>query len=111
MCGLKDSEVDILKSTFLKYPKIKKAILYGSRAMDTFRDGSDIDIVLFGDNLKDELFYIYDELEERLPYFIDINLYELITNEKLKQHIKNVGKVIYMSMTDNGLQEANFTTP
>lgn len=95
MYGLKVEEFEILQKSFKKFPSIKKVVLYGSRAMGNFKKGSDIDIVLFGEGLKDKLFYIYDELEENLPYFIDIDIYDNITNEKLKEHIKKVGKTIY----------------
>ncbi len=71
----------------------KKTILYGSRAMGIHRRGSDIDIVISGNSLNSTISYIYDELEENLPYFIDIEILENITNEKLKHHIEKVGKV------------------
>jgi len=94
MYGLTDIELQILKRTFAKYPEIQKAILFGSRAKGNFKNGSDIDIVIITEN-KFNIFYIYDELEEKLPYFIDIILYNSITNKKLKNHIKNFGKIIY----------------
>jgi len=94
MYGLKDSEIRLIQNILNEYD-VKKAIIYGSRARGDFRQGSDIDMVLFGENLKKKLFYIYDKLEEELPYLIDISLYENITNEKLKEHIANIGKIIY----------------
>ncbi len=97
MYGLSEEELSIIKNNFRLYPNIEKALLYGSRAMGNHRKGSDIDLVLFGDDLKDDLFYIYDNLDEQLPYFIDISSYDTITNEKLKQHIGKVGKIIYKS--------------
>jgi len=96
MYGLKKEELEILQKSFSKYPCVKEVILYGSRAVGNYKKGSDIDMVVIADeDIKDKLFYIYDELEERLPYFIDITSYEAITNEKLKQHIKRVGKSLY----------------
>ena len=97
MYGLSKEELSIIKNSFALYPHIEKAVLYGSRATGNHRKGSDIDLVLFGDDLKDDLFYIYDNLDEQLPYFIDISSYDTITNEKLKQHIGKVGKIIYKS--------------
>ena len=61
--------------------------------MGIHRRGSDIDIVISGNSLNSTISYIYDELEENLPYFIDIEILENITNEKLKHHIEKVGKV------------------
>ena len=101
MYGLSEEEIDILKKSFASFPQLEKAVLYGSRAMGNYKRGSDIDLVLYGDDLKDALFYIYDDLDEQLPYFIDITSYDTITNEKLKQHISKVGKVIYNREKDN----------
>jgi len=94
MYGLSEVELNILKESFAKYPEIQKAILFGSRAKGNFKNGSDIDIAIVSEN-KFDIFYIYDELEEKLPYFIDIILYNSITNKKLKNHIKTFGKIIY----------------
>ena len=95
MFGLNENELQKIKKIFAKYPQIEKAIVYGSRAVGNYKDGSDIDIVLMGNNLKKDLFYIYDELDNNLSYFIDINDYNLIKNKNLKRHINKVGKSIY----------------
>ena len=94
MYGLKEDELTTIREILKKY-NVKKAILYGSRAMGTYKNGSDIDIVIFGNDLNSTISYIYDELEENLPYFIDIEIFENITNQKLKNHIAQVGKVLY----------------
>jgi len=96
MYGLTEKELNILKEIFLKYKGIEKVLVYGSRAKGTYKRGSDIDLVLIGsNNLKEKIFYIYDELEENLPYFIDISLYNSIQNKKLKEHIDRFGKIIF----------------
>jgi len=110
MYGLKEEELTILQNSFLKYPSIKQVILYGSRAIGNFKQGSDIDIVIIGDeDLKDKIFYIYDEIEEKLSYFVDISLYDFITNKKLKEHIKKVGKVIYRKRKTGNLSFVKYT--
>ncbi len=88
-------QLNILQEIFAQYPQISKVVLFGSRAMGNYRNGSDVDLALYGSDLKGPLFYIYDKLDEQLPFFADIIAYDSITNEKLKQHIDNVGKVIY----------------
>ena len=72
-------------------------ILYGSRAMGTYRRGSDIDIALFGENLSNQtIFDIQEEIEALyLPYSFDISIWERIENEDLLDHIRRVGKVFY----------------
>lgn len=74
------------------------AILYGSRALGTFKKGSDIDLALKGETLSDSVCaQIHFELEEDipLPYFFDVTHYASIDNDKLKAHIDQFGKVFY----------------
>lgn len=68
--------------------------------MGTYQRGSDIDIALKGRKLTSSICsHIHFELEEEtlLPYFFDITDYQSIKNEKLKEHIDRVGKIIYGS--------------
>jgi len=97
MYGLDQTVINDLRRVFSKYPSIEKVILYGSRAMGTYRRGSDIDIALFGENLTNQtIFDIQEEIEALyLPYSFDISIWERIENEDLLDHIKRVGKVFY----------------
>ena len=97
MFGLSSKTTAQIYSVFEKHPAIEKAVLYGSRAKGNFREGSDIDITLFGKNLSiSELGTIFDELDDLLlPYTFDLSLYDNIENESLKEHIKRVGKIFY----------------
>jgi hypothetical protein len=65
--------------------------------MGTYRNGSDIDITLLGENLSNQtIFGIQDEIEELyLPYSFDISIFDRIDNEDLIDHIRRVGKVFY----------------
>ena len=49
--GLKEDTIKQMEAVFAKFPTIEKIILYGSRAKGNFRDGSDIDITLIGNDL------------------------------------------------------------
>ena len=86
----------MLPGFFLKIFLVKKAT-YASLAMGTFRNGSDIDLTLFGEQLDLTLLrLIEDKLDELfLPYKIDLSLHDHINNSELKKHIEAVGKVIY----------------
>ena len=87
---------DIL-GVFAQYQEVEQAILYGSRAKDTYRPGSDIDITLKGAALNITLlFKIMEQLELLdLPYEIDLSLYAQIENISLLVHIERVGQVIF----------------
>jgi type I restriction enzyme S subunit len=97
MYGLDPEIIRNLKEVFSKFEMVDKVILYGSRAMGTYRTGSDIDITLFGKNLSNQtIFSIQDEIEELyLPYSFDISIFDRIDNEDLIDHIGRVGKVFY----------------
>jgi len=88
MYGLKDEYLKTIIDV-LKKEDVKKAILFGSRAKGNYKEGSDIDLAIVGDEKK--LNYILNE-ETNIPYFFDILNLEKISNENLKEHIKRVGK-------------------
>ncbi|GAB6058748.1 nucleotidyltransferase domain-containing protein [Desulfonatronum parangueonense] len=94
--GLQVRTVQKINNVLARHTKVKKAILYGSRAKDTQKTGSDIDLTLIGDlDLKD-LYQIMDELDDLLlPYTIDLSLYHDIDDPDLVEHIQRVGKIFY----------------
>ena len=90
MFGLKDIELKEIIDT-LKSIDVKQAIIFGSRAKENFKNGSDIDLAIDGDEKLAH--YLLNE-ETNLPYFFDVINLSKITNENLKEHIKRVGKRI-----------------
>ncbi len=94
--GLDDEDIKKIQAVFAKHSEIEKAIIYGSRAKGTYRNGSDIDITLLGKNLNDipdELYWEIDDL--LLPYMFDISIYYNIKNPDLVEHIKRVGQAFW----------------
>ncbi|HBB53188.1 MAG TPA: hypothetical protein DCZ80_04750, partial [Legionellales bacterium] len=75
------------------HQNIKKIILFGSRALGSFKHSSDIDICLVGDNINlAELSLIENEIDDlSLPWKFDLIIYSLIDNQKLKEHIDRDG--------------------
>lgn len=95
--GLKKATIyDIIK-VFSRYSGIEKAVIYGSRAKGNYRNGSDIDLTLFGSALTyEQLNRIETELDDLLlPYSIDLSLFKHIDAPDLIDHINRVGKVFY----------------
>ena len=79
MCGLTDKDLIYIVDGIKKYR-------------------SDIDLTICGAEItKDILNELYDYLNEvcPLPYFFDLLHYESITNDNLKKHIDEYGKLIY----------------
>lgn len=97
MFGLQQKDIDQIKTVFAKHAGIRDAILYGSRALGTFRNASDIDLTLVTEGISfSELLQIELELDDLLlPYKIDLSQRHLIENESLQDHISRVGTVFY----------------
>ena len=96
--GLSERTFSTLYSIFKKYPGIKQVILYGSRAKGKYRRGSDIDLALKTDDTfsRTNLLRIAGDFDDSdLPYFVDVSIYDKISNPDLKTHIDRVGKVLY----------------
>ena len=96
--GLPDRTLNTLNSIFGKYPEIKQVILYGSRAKGNYRNGSDIDLTIkIQDNFSfTNLLRISGDLDDSdIPYFVDVSIYDKLSNPDLKAHIDRVGKVLY----------------
>jgi uncharacterized protein len=91
--GLEQRVIDQIGAILAKYPQVKQAILYGSRAMGTFKPGSDIDISLKGKELTlSALNRIAGDFDDSfLPYTFDISIFHHINNPALVEHIKTVG--------------------
>ena len=96
--GLDEKIIISIKNVLSKYPEIDKACIFGSRARGDYKSTSDIDIVLYGNNLTHTLnSKIYYDLEDLyIIYKIDlINFNTLDDNYKLKQNIINEGVEFY----------------
>lgn len=95
--GLSENIINQINSVFIKYPEIEKVILYGSRAKGNYKEGSDIDLTMYGISLNYLLqMNIADELDELLlPYMIDLSIYNKLTNKELQEHINRVGIIFY----------------
>jgi len=98
MFGLHQEEMLSIQRCFEAFPQIDKVILYGSRATGNYRQGSDIDITLMGENLTNQnTVYPLDETLDDLllPYSFDISIFTQLKKLELIEHIKSEGKMFY----------------
>ena len=96
--GLSEKTLATLDAIFRKYSDIRQAILYGSRAKGAYRSGSDIDLTFIIEDtfVRTDLLRIGGDIDDSdMPYFVDVSVYDKISNPDLKAHIDRVGKVLY----------------
>lgn len=95
--GLSDATTSAIRSVLANHPRVEKAVIYGSRAKGNYKNGSDIDLTLFGVSLShQEMMDISMELDDLLlPYMIDLSIFEKLDHAGLKEHIERVGQVFY----------------
>lgn len=95
--GLADKDRAKICDVFKKFPDIEQALIFGSRALGSFKAGSDIDLALKGTLRPQTLSRVKSELEEEstLPYFFDIVAYNDVENPAFKSHIDGCGRVFY----------------
>ena len=101
--GIAEKAFDELISLFSQKQNIEKVVLFGSRAMGAYTEGSDIDLALFGNNLKLKDQLKLSGLLEQLgyPYAYDFQIHNNIKDQDVLEHIVRVGIVIYQKLLNN----------
>jgi predicted nucleotidyltransferase len=95
--GLEADDMETIQFILAAHPAVETAVLYGSRARGNFKPGSDIDLVLAGKNLTDQIVLdVCAELRDsNVPYMFDIIAENTIKDENLKREINATGLVFY----------------
>ncbi|MFI3242550.1 MAG: nucleotidyltransferase domain-containing protein [Alphaproteobacteria bacterium] len=92
--GISNSSYSVILEYFKQNTNIKKVVVFGSRAMGNYKNGSDIDFAIWGDELLETK--IKADLEElKTPYMYDVVVFDDLQKEELKNHIMELGKVFY----------------
>ncbi|KAF3981309.1 MAG: hypothetical protein HFP78_07440 [Methylococcales symbiont of Hymedesmia sp. n. MRB-2018] len=95
--GLSAEQLTEIKAILSSYDAIEQAILFGSRAIDTHKEASDVDIAIKGEKADWSLaMTLKDHFEEEtyLPFFFDVVAYSSIKSDELREHIDRKGKVL-----------------
>jgi predicted nucleotidyltransferase len=96
--GLSDLTLEKIKNVLVQFPEVEQASIFGSRAKGNNKNGSDIDIAIYGDEVTEsialDINVILNE-EKPFPYYFDIVCYPSLKNVELKYHIDRVGKIFY----------------
>lgn len=98
--GLDESILNQIVEIILSYKKVKKIVIFGSRADDNFENTSDIDIAIFDKEWTDkDINVVKFNLDEyiKTPLKFDVLNFYALTKPELKDDILKRGKVIYES--------------
>lgn len=93
--GLSPKSTELILAALREWEQIEKAYIFGSRAMGSYKNGSDIDLALCGPQITgDILSRLGARLNEELPLpcRFDLVHYEAIDNGGLKHTSTRKGK-------------------
>ena len=96
--GLQDEDLEYIITAIARFPEIRQAVIFGSRAKGNYKPGSDVDIAVIGENVSlHAIASLHSLLEEEgpLPYLFDIVDYTHTDHGELKEHIDRQGKIIF----------------
>ena len=95
--GIPDAESTKVLELIQRHPRVRRVVLYGSRALGRHRPGSDLDLCLDAPDMElgelQELGGALDDL--LLPWRIDLQLRHLIDHKGLLDHLERVGQVVW----------------
>ncbi|MCF8224743.1 MAG: nucleotidyltransferase domain-containing protein [Bacteroidales bacterium] len=106
--GISKQSLELILETISGFPEIERAVIFGSRAMGTYEKGSDIDLAIYGSNLKKETpLNLASRLNEKIPtpYYIDVVAPRFLDSPSLVQHIERIGKPFFTRKTTNFQEE------
>ena len=95
--GLSDTVIKELQDVFRRHANIKKVLIFGSRSKGNYREGSDIDLAVVGNNIDyNQLLSILCEIDDLgLLYSVDLLDYTKKKGTPIGDHIDRVGQVFY----------------
>jgi len=95
--GLSEEIYSKIVAVFEDFPAIERAVIFGSRADDSYKKGSDIDLALFGNEIRFDTLVKLNSRLENLPcaYSFDLVDYNKISNPDLKIQIDKNGLLFY----------------
>jgi predicted nucleotidyltransferase len=94
--GLKFDELNLVRSVFLRHPEIETVTVFGSCAIGTHSDRSDVDLAVTGAIEPLQAEAIASELDELpLPYRFEVQSLAHVHHQPLLDHIRRVGIQIY----------------
>ncbi|NLG33381.1 MAG: nucleotidyltransferase domain-containing protein [Syntrophomonadaceae bacterium] len=102
--GIPPQRMDLIINALKQWQEIEQAAVFGSRGIGNYKNGSDVDIVIYGEGITAEVLNrLSIELNEKLPlpYYFDLVHYETLKNQELKEQIDMSAKIFYKTQGDD----------
>ena len=96
--GLTEKDIELIRSAIKQHPEIEEIMVFGSRAIGNYKNGSDLDLAVKGSGVSLRIISrVGARLNEELPlpYQFDVIDYATIDTPALKEHIDSFGKVLF----------------
>jgi len=95
--ALRNKDLAVLRAAFRRFPAVREARVFGSRATGTARRASDLDLAISAPEATAAEWQDLCEALEHSPliYELDLVRSEGLTNERLKEKIARDGVSVY----------------
>ena len=97
--SISDFSFNCICDTLKKYEDIERALIFGSRAKGNYKKGSDIDLAIYGTELKKiTAMDLAGKLNEEvpIPYYVDVVAPQHNGNTDFVKHIERFGIEFYV---------------
>ena len=91
--GISATQLAHIKAICTGLLSVKAAVVFGSRSLENYREGSGLDICLIDHEMTfSELLSIQSQIENlNLPIHCEVIRFSTLQNEDLREHIERVG--------------------
>jgi len=96
--GLTEKDIKLIRNVIKMHSEIEEVVVFGSRAMGNYKNGSDVDLAIKGIGVSlRTISRLGAQLNEALPlpYQFDVIDYASIDTPALKNHIDSEGLVLF----------------
>ncbi len=95
--GLNKKQLQLIMNVIVSFPELEKVFIFGSRAIQTNSNGSDIDLAISGRQITSVMLNRFSSALDDLPlpFMFDVVDYNRIRNASLKKNIATHGKLLF----------------
>lgn len=99
--GLTPGDIETIQGILAKNPEIQEVWLFGSRATGNHHAGSDVDLAVMNEGISNKTIrQVLSDIEDStLPFFVDIVNFPDLKHPALKDHINQVGQLLYSNVS------------